>query len=74
MHIEHRFHFDNVRVILSHLQHDQITVCNRSVALPRPVRPECNNCGFSDGRLLSVEATPRTAERPGSLVAMVLGD
>jgi hypothetical protein len=53
MHMEHRFHFDNVRVLLSRLQHDQITVCNRSVALPRPLRPECNNRGFPDERLLS---------------------
>jgi hypothetical protein len=70
MHIEHIFHFDNVRVLLSHLQHDQITVCNRSVALPRPVRPECNNGGFPDGRLLSLEAAG-AAERQGRLNAIV---
>src|ERR1700742_4108018 len=53
MHIERRFHFDNSRVLMSHLQHDRITVCNRSVALLRPARPECNNCRFSGWSLLS---------------------
>jgi hypothetical protein len=59
VHIKHKFHFDNVRVLLSRLQHDKITVCNRSVALPRPARPKCNNCGFRDGCLLSLEAAQR---------------
>jgi hypothetical protein len=46
---------------MSQLQHDAITICNRSVALPRPTRPECNNHGFSAECLLSARASRRNA-------------
>ncbi len=74
MHIKHKFHFGNGRVVWSHLQHDQITICNLSVALPRLVRLDCNNHGFRCGRKLPDGAARHTgsdvasAAKPGGPV------